>query len=51
MKHFKTVIDGNKGAKVENQKDVNYALSCKVSVTLGTNFNMEKRTLFEKAVR
>lgn len=42
MKHLRTVINGNKDAKVVNQKDAHYAMSCKTSVTLGTNFNVEK---------
>ena len=39
MKHIRTI---NKPvAKITN---ISYALSCKTSVTLGTNFNKEKRS-------
>lgn len=45
MKHIKTIINGNEPQMATPNciKDVHYAMSCKTSVTLGTNFNSEKR--------
>lgn len=37
MKHIRTIKPKN------NANDVHYAVSCKTSVTLGTNFNSEKK--------
>lgn len=41
MKHIKTIVNGNKPQNCV--KDIHYATSCKTSVTLGTNFNSERR--------
>ena len=40
MKHVKTIVSGK---EITNTKDVNYAVSCKTSVTLGSNFNVERK--------
>lgn len=37
MKHIRTVTSRN-----TQEREVNYATSCKTSVTLGSNFNQEK---------
>lgn len=41
MKHVKTIVKGKQD--YQNEKDMDFAVSCKMSVTLGTNVNSEHK--------